>query len=230
MPVEEPPPSHRDPPGEPAGDPPPRGPGKWAAVERAVNRLLVVTLLGFAAWLVSLMPWPRFVWRLAASPAPAQLTVPVPRVSPAALRSSFGVPRAGGRLHHGIDILAPRGTEVVAAAPGLVTRTTPNRLGGTVVWVVGAGGRLYYYAHLDGLHPETRPGRMVEAGSVLGTVGNTGNAQGGPPHLHFGIYAAGGPLDPYPLLAGGSGGGASSRRPDATTPTSLGTPARRLEP
>jgi murein DD-endopeptidase MepM/ murein hydrolase activator NlpD len=93
---------------------------------------------------------------------------------------------------------------VIAASDGVISSTRPNRLGGTVVRLLGAGRRVYYYAHLDRLAPETRVGRFVRAGDVLGEVGTTGNARGGPPHLHVGIYTLrGGAIAPHPLLAAG---------------------------
>lgn len=118
------------------------------------------------------------------------------------VRSHFGAPRDGGRReHHGIDIFAPRGTSVLAAADGVVSRVTTNALGGNVVWVWDlARMQSHYYAHLD--EQTATPGQRVAAGDPIGTVGNTGNARSTPPHLHFGIYAAGeGPIDPFPFVA-----------------------------
>ncbi|MGE8638481.1 MAG: M23 family metallopeptidase, partial [Achromobacter sp.] len=73
-----------------------------------------------------------------------------------------------------------------------------NNLGGQVVWVLGPGRQRHYYAHLDG-YADIQRGQLVAAGDVLGYVGNTGNAQGTPPHLHYGIYD-GGAINPYDLL------------------------------
>jgi murein DD-endopeptidase MepM/ murein hydrolase activator NlpD len=115
------------------------------------------------------------------------------------MRSGFGVERdAGRRLHEGIDIFAPKGTDVVAVAGG-IARTGTNRLGGNVVWVYAPGeGRTFYYAHLD--RSAIGAVALVEAGDVLGYVGNTGNAARTPPHLHFGIYDDGA-IDPWPFVA-----------------------------
>ena len=131
--------------------------------------------------------------------AGASLAFPVAGADSRAIRSVFGDPRDGGaRRHHGVDIFAPRGTPVVAAAPGLVTRTGTSNLGGKIVWLRTGGRRqALYYAHLDS--QLVRPRTRVEAGDTLGLVGNTGNARTTPPHLHFGIYA-GGPVDPYPFV------------------------------
>lgn len=115
------------------------------------------------------------------------------------IRSAFGVDRDGGRrVHHGVDIFAPRGTPVIAAAEGRAEAGT-NRLGGNVVWQRVAGLGALYYAHLDSQAFDGD--RVVRPGDTVGFVGNTGNAVTTPPHLHFGIYARpGGPVDPFPYL------------------------------
>lgn len=130
--------------------------------------------------------------------AHASLGFPVAGRNMEAIRSRFGAPRdAGRREHHGVDIFAPRGTPVVAAAAGRVSRVTTNRLGGNVVWIrESEHGRRLYYAHLD--RHAVLEDAWVEPGDTLGFVGNTGNARTTPPHLHFGIYQRGqGPVDPY---------------------------------
>jgi murein DD-endopeptidase MepM/ murein hydrolase activator NlpD len=98
-----------------------------------------------------------------------------------------------------MDIFAPRGRPVLAATEGIVLGVGLDRLGGKVVWVLGPGGQRHYYAHLD-RYGDVWPGQRIAAGQVIGYVGNTGNARGGPTHLHYGIYTAAGPIDPYPLL------------------------------
>ena len=145
--------------------------------------------------------------------APA-LGFPVSGRAAEAIRSRFGVERdAGRRSHEGVDIFAPRGTPVVAAAPGVATRVGTNRLGGKVVFVSDPlREEAHYYAHLD--TQLVAEGRRVAAGDTLGLVGNTGNARTTPPHLHFGIYTRGrGAVDPFPYLAA----------PD-TMPPPLGVP------
>lgn len=131
--------------------------------------------------------------------AGASLAFPVSGRDTRAVRSRFGAPRAAGRReHHGVDIFAPRGTPVVAAADGYVRSTRSNRLGGKVVWLRDSRrGQSLYYAHLDS--QVVRAGMRISAGDTLGFVGNTGNARTTPPHLHFGIYGHG-PVDPFPFL------------------------------
>lgn len=131
---------------------------------------------------------------------PVWLPVPVAGVTAAKLYDSFGDPRSGGRVHEGIDIFAPRGTPVGSATPGIVIQRGELGLGGRVVSVLGPGGYRHYYAHLDDW-AAPRPGDWVEAGEVIGYVGDSGNAAGGPPHLHYGVYApGGGAMNPYLLL------------------------------
>lgn len=165
-------------------------------------RVSVVATVFTAALLLAMDPHLTPLARLFRDATPSTLVVPVAGVDRRALRASFGVPRPGNRTHQGIDILAASGTSVIAAADGIVASTMPNRLGGNVVWVLGAGRRIYYYAHLDSLEEHIRAGAIVAAGDRLGKVGTTGNAAGGPPHLHFGIYllAPRAAIDPFPLL------------------------------
>jgi len=147
--------------------------------------------------------------------ARASLAFPVAGISPRSVQSRFGDPRdAGARRHEGIDIFAPRGTSVMAAADGWVTGSTTNRLGGNVVWVWSpARGIRTYYAHLD--RQAVSPGARVHAGEVIGYVGNTGNARTTAPHLHFGVYAAvGGAVDPLPFVCDAPCGSPARGRPD----------------
>ena len=85
-------------------------------------------------------------------------------------------------------------------------------LGGRQVWVLGPARERHYYAHLDDWAPGLQTGDVVQPGTLLGFVGTTGNAQGTPPHLHYGIYGADGALNPWPLVRAGAQG-AGSRRP-----------------
>jgi murein DD-endopeptidase MepM/ murein hydrolase activator NlpD len=114
--------------------------------------------------------------------------------------SFWGASRDGGkRNHEGVDIFAPKHTPAVAAADGYVTGVKDGGIGGKVVWLrVKDRNITLYYAHLDKQLVEE--GQEVKKGHTLGLVGNTGNAKNTPSHLHFGIYTAGGPVDPYPFV------------------------------
>lgn len=131
--------------------------------------------------------------------SPLRYGFPVDTERKNAVQSLFGAGRDGGaRRHEGIDIFAPRGTPVIAAEQGLVSRVGDTPRGGKNVWVRG-DGRSFYYAHLDSI--AVSPGDRVARGELLGTVGNTGNAVTTSPHLHFGIYKfMQGAVDPLPLV------------------------------
>jgi murein DD-endopeptidase MepM/ murein hydrolase activator NlpD len=111
-----------------------------------------------------------------------ELTFPVAGHDTGNVISVFGDKR-GKRSHEGIDIKAPRGTYIVAVANGFVERIKEGGSGGKQLYLRDGKGRLYYYAHLDSW--EVEEFEKVEAGQVLGTVGNTGNAKNTTPHLHF---------------------------------------------
>lgn len=141
--------------------------------------------------------------------APAKRwVVPVAGVQGADLVSTWGAPRPGGRRHRGIDIFAEKGTPVVAATDGVVVQVGRDGLGGNVVWILGEGLQVHYYAHLDEWAPGLEAGRHVKAGEAIGTVGNTGNARTTPPHLHFSLSRvswsrfARVAYDPEPVLRG----------------------------
>jgi murein DD-endopeptidase MepM/ murein hydrolase activator NlpD len=124
------------------------------------------------------------------------------------LKSTFNEGRVG-HLHHAIDILAPRGTPVLAAVDGVVRKLFLSQAGGITLYEYDrAGERSYYYAHLDRYADGIREGLTVHRGDVLGYVGTTGNAPPGTPHLHFAIdilpptkeWWKGEAIDPYPIL------------------------------
>lgn len=138
---------------------------------------------------------------LAAQEPDAVLLQPVDGIRVSQIADTWGAPRSGGRSHQGQDIFAERGTPVFAVSPGFVTSLHGSSRGGIVVWVTGAGGRRYYYAHLEEHAAGLSVGDKVEVDTVLGYVGTSGNAAGTPPHLHFGVYTAQGAIDPLPLFA-----------------------------
>ena len=132
---------------------------------------------------------------------PLKLPVPVEEVASKDLEDTWGAPRSGNRHHEGIDIFAPLGRPVLSTTSGVVFKVGEDDLGGHVVRVLGPGWQWHYYAHLDRF-ADIEPGSVVQQGSVLGYVGNTGNASGTPYHLHYGVYRfLGGARNPYPLLA-----------------------------
>lgn len=133
--------------------------------------------------------------------ADKKLAMPVKDVSTKQVANTWHAPRDGGRLHEGQDIFAPRGTPVLSATEGYVVNIGENSLGGQTVSVIGAGGRVYYYAHLDAYAPHLAEGDHVTTETLLGYVGTTGNAGGTPPHLHFGVYERDGAMKPLSLLS-----------------------------
>ena len=144
---------------------------------------------------------------------PAGLAIPVSGIRPEQLVDTYTQARAGGaRSHDAIDIMAPLGTPVVAAAPGKVEKLFfSGGGGGTTAYVRSADGRwTYYYAHLDAYAPGLAEGQQIERGAPVGTVGVSGNANPAGPHLHFAVnrmnpgesWWQGTPINPYPLLAG----------------------------
>lgn len=118
---------------------------------------------------------------------------------------SWGYPRMSGtsfaHWHQGTDIFAKMGTPLVAAESGRLRGIGTGTLGGNKLWVVGDSGTEYYYAHLSAYASDIEDGKRVNAGDVVGYVGDTGNAKGTSPHLHFEIHPGGGDaVNPYPLL------------------------------
>lgn len=115
------------------------------------------------------------------------------------LVDTWGAARSQGRTHEGIDIFAPRGTPIQSTTQGIVSKVGNNNLGGRVVVVVGPGGAGHYYAHLED-YADIAVNDWVNAGDIIGYVGDSGNAKGTPPHLHYGIYINGRAVNPYPLM------------------------------
>jgi len=132
-----------------------------------------------------------------------------PVYGPATFGDTFGAPRPDlvSGWHHGEDIFAPKGTPLLAIADGTVHTVGWNQLGGWRLWLRDGAGDEFYYAHLSAYSPLAVEGRHVHAGDVLGFMGNTGDADGGLPHLHFEIHPAAllslgydGVIAPYPYL------------------------------
>jgi murein DD-endopeptidase MepM/ murein hydrolase activator NlpD len=144
---------------------------------------------------------------------PAGLAIPVAGIRADQLLDTYTQARAGGRrVHDAIDIMAPHGTPVLAAAPGVVEKLFLSKGGGGITaYIRSNDGRwIYYYAHLEEYAPGLQEGQKVQRGERIGTVGSTGNASPSGPHLHFAIHQMakgedwhdGSPVNPYPLLAG----------------------------
>ena len=130
-----------------------------------------------------------------------------PLYGPASFTDTFGAPRADVAWHHGDDIFAPLGTPVLAVSKGVVFSVGWNDLGGNRLWLRDLKGNQYYYAHLSAYSPLAVNGGRVNAGDVLGFVGNTGDAINTPYHLHFEIHPRkllfkgyDGVIDPTPYL------------------------------
>jgi len=147
--------------------------------------------------------------RMESAPATAgTLSFPLSGIDRSVLRDNFD-DRRGKRRHGALDIMAPRGTPVVAVDDGAVAKMYHHPLGGNTLYQVDPRQeRVYYYAHLDGYAKGLREGATVKRGDVVGFVGSTGNAPERAPHLHFAIFRLGAdkrwwkgePVNPYPLL------------------------------
>lgn len=128
-----------------------------------------------------------------------------PVAGPNSFADTFGAPRMFGtsyaHLHQGTDVFATWGTPLVAVERGVLIKVGTDVLGGTKLWLVGASGTRYYYAHLSAFAPGVEEGLVVSAGDVVGYVGNSGNAISTPAHVHFEVHPNGGAaVNPYPLL------------------------------
>lgn len=133
-------------------------------------------------------------------PSPPSGSGTCPVAGAVSFTDSWGAPRSGGRSHKGVDMIAARGTPIVAIYSGRVYRLSNSALGGKSVYFYSDAGDLYYYAHLDAFADIT-PGQNVPVGYVLGYNGSTGNAPDYLPHLHFEYHPGGGAaVNPYPLV------------------------------
>lgn len=142
--------------------------------------------------------------------ASMRLLIPVEGVRPSQLQDTFDQARSEGRVHDAIDIMAPRGTPVLAAADGRVVKLFQSAKGGTTVYQLAAADEhfVFYYAHLDHYANGLSEGHLARRGETIGYVGDTGNAGPGNTHLHFQIYRVADPrhfwtgenINPYPIL------------------------------
>ena len=135
-------------------------------------------------------------------PPPTDVSAPLspggyvfPVYGPSSFTDTFRAPRAGVGWHHGEDIFAPLGAPLLAVADGTVFSVGWNDRGGYRLWLRDRQGNQFYYAHLSAFSPLAVDGNEVKAGAVIGFVGNTGDAQGTPYHLHFEIHPVGAAAD-----------------------------------
>jgi murein DD-endopeptidase MepM/ murein hydrolase activator NlpD len=116
-----------------------------------------------------------------------------------AFRDTWGAPRSGGRRHKGTDVFAPMGSPSYAVTDGVISRMSYSSNGGMQVYLRGNDGNEYFYAHMSSY--VARQGQRVSAGDLIARVGDTGNARGGAPHVHFEVHPGGGaPINPYPFV------------------------------
>lgn len=115
-----------------------------------------------------------------------------------AFRDTWGAPRSGGRRHKGVDVFAPMGSPSYAVTDGVVTRTSYSGTGGKQLYLRGDDGNEYFYSHMSSY--ASRAGDRVRAGEIIAYVGDTGNARGGSPHVHFEVHPGGGAaINPTPF-------------------------------
>ncbi|MCG3880203.1 M23 family metallopeptidase [Psychrobacter sp. Ps6] len=185
-------------------------PPKPSFVSRVLGVLIkAAVLLGFLFVFDKLLPsiseqtqsfvvakWQQLSLLQQELPTENSLPSPLPEKN---LTDTWGAARSQGRSHEGIDIFAERGTPIQSTTQGIVSKVGENNLGGRVVVVVGPGGAGHYYAHLED-YADIAPNDWVNQGDIIGYVGDSGNAKGTPPHVHYGIYINGSAVNPYPLL------------------------------
>lgn len=139
-----------------------------------------------------------------------ELSLPITGLQPKDLYDTFEEARGGGeRTHEALDIMAPRGTPVLAMVEGPVKKLFESNAGGLTVYQFGPDETYcYYYAHLDRYAEGLFEGKVLKRGELLGYVGSTGNASPDAPHLHLAIFRLGPeknwwegtPVNPYPIL------------------------------
>lgn len=185
-------------------DPAPRPDRDYAPAARRLVAtafvLAVLATLAYWAWHQPFMVYPRTMWEIGRMPPPEELPMPVDGVLVDRVVDTWGAARGRDRRHEGVDIFAARGTPVRSTTRGVVSSVRDSGFGGKQVWVIGPGMERHYYAHLDTWTQGMARGTVIRAGETLGYVGNSGNARGTPPHLHYGIYRPEGAVDPLPRL------------------------------
>ena len=138
-----------------------------------------------------------------------KLLVPVDGMALSQIHDTFDQPRGNERHHEALDIMAPKGTKVVAAADGKIAKLFTSKPGGLTVYVFDPSEKYaYYYAHLDRYADGLQEGATIKRGDPLGYVGVTGNSDPNAPHLHFAVFELtpekqwwkGTPVNPFPLL------------------------------
>jgi murein DD-endopeptidase MepM/ murein hydrolase activator NlpD len=158
-----------------------------------LNGLATVTIFGD-----DIANWFRYRELINKEPE-TQIQIPIRGLKTSDIADTWHAPRGADRQHEGQDLFAPKGTPIYSATAGYVLDVGENQLGGRTVSVIGAGGRVYYYAHLHA-YGDVSKGDEVTTETILGYVGTSGNAAGTPPHLHFGVYALSGPINPLTLF------------------------------
>src|ERR1041384_6997737 len=174
---------------------------RW--VWRLVRMFAMLAVIGFLFVITGASDTLLFYARVAklyTQSPDSRLAMPLENLSKKAVADTWQAPRGVGRRHEGQDIFAPRGTPILSATNGFIYKIGENNLGGQTVSVIGSGGRVYYYAHLDSYAKGIKVGDRVSKRTVLGYVGKTGSAQGAPPHLPFRGYTTTGAITPLPLL------------------------------
>jgi len=161
---------------------------------------VVVMVSGLGGLVLDKLVFYGRIARLYTKEPDSKIVMPLSDVTKKQIANTWHAPRGIDRLHEGQDIFAPKGTPIYSATTGYVYKVGENPLGGQTVSVIGAGGRIYYYAHLDSYAPGIEVGDPANTKTLLGYVGTTGNAQGTPPHLHFGVYTSSGAINPLPLI------------------------------
>ena len=139
-----------------------------------------------------------------------KLLIPVEGLKLAQLSDNFDQPRGAERHHEALDIMAPKGTKVLAVADGKVAKLFESKAGGLTVYQFDPNDKLaYYYAHLDKYADGLKEGAPIKRGELIGYVGVTGNSSPTAPHLHFAVFELtpekqwwkGTPLNPFPMMA-----------------------------